>query len=287
MSAESLPRSYLYVPGNAHDKLAKALTRGADALILDLEDAVPLTEKDSARDAVVSWLAQPVDRGEVELWVRVNSGDGRSTDVNALAGLQNLTGLILAKVRDAAEVVSIAERLTERGDTNTLLMPMIETSAALLDARELAMQPRVHLLQVGEIDLAGEMGLIPGDDEAELAGIRTLVVLASAAAGIGSPVGPVSRNTGDLEALARSTELIRRQGFMGRACIHPAQVRVIHQVFAPSPAEVAEAHAVIALAEKASANGSGVVLDDAGRLVDAAVLHAAHRVLALAERSAS
>ena len=198
-----------------------------------------------------------------------------------------MTGLILAKVEGAAEVAAVAALLDERGDRDTLLMPMIETSSALLDAREIARGPRVHLLQVGEVDLAGEMALLPGDDEAELAGVRTLVVLASKASGLESPVGPVSRITRDLDAFRRSTELVRRQGFMGRACIHPAQVDVVHQVFTPTAEEVAEARAVLELVAQAEAEQSGVVLDSAGRLVDAAVLHSARRVLALAERGSA
>lgn len=285
MSAELLPRSYLYVPGNVSAKLAKATTRGSDALILDLEDAVPLAEKDSALETVVAWVSAQPAPGAVELWVRVNPGARRLTDVRALAGLSALRGLILAKVEDAHEVVEIGELLRELGDTSTLLMPMIETPGAVLDAREIARQPRVHQLQVGEIDLAGEAGITPGPDEAELGGIRTMIVLASAAAGINPPVGPVSRITNDVAALAESTARVARQGFMGRACIHPAQVPVVHGVFTPDAAEVEEALSVIDLVEDAELRGTGVVLDPQGRLVDVAVLHAARRVLALHHRS--
>lgn len=287
MTAASLPRSYLYVPGNAHDKLAKALLRGADALIVDLEDAVPMHEKDNARAAVVAWLAgQPVD-GPTELWVRVNAGPLRDADVRALVGIDALTGIILAKVEDAAEVAAIAALLEAAGDTTTLLMPLIETASAMLDARDIARAPRVHQLQIGEVDLTGETGIVPGDDEAELGALRAMVVLASTAAGINPPIGPVSRITSDLPALEVSTQRVRRQGFMGRACIHPAQIAVVHAVFTPSAAEIAEAESVIELVKAAEAQDSGVVLDAAGRLVDPAVLHAAHRTLAQAEAAAA
>lgn len=286
MTTGALPRSYLYVPGNAQDKLAKAFTRGADALILDLEDAVPMAEKHGARASVVAWLHDQPGGGDVQLWVRVNSGALLEPDVQALAGCPSLTGLVLAKVEDAAVVSTVVELLSAAGDTSTLLMPMVETASAVLDARDIARQPRVHQLQIGEIDLAGDVGITPGSDESELAGMRTLVVLASAAAGVQPPVGPVSRLTHDLRALRVSTERVRRQGFAGRACIHPAQVAVVHDVFTPSDKEVEEARGVIRLLRAAEAEGSGVVLDSSGRLVDSAVLASARKTLVLAERAA-
>lgn len=286
MSFGSLPRSYLYVPGNAAEKLAKALIRGADALIVDLEDAVPVSQKDAARHAVVAWLVQQPIGASTELWVRVNSGPLREVDVEALADIPQLTGIILAKVEDAEDVIATGELLAAAGDTTTLLMPLIETASAVLAAHAIASAPRVHQLQIGEVDLTGETGIIPGEDESELAGIRTMIVLASTAAKINPPVGPVSRITSDMDAFEISTQRARRQGFMGRACIHPAQVPVAHAVFTPSDVEVAEAQSVIRLVEAAEAQGSGVVLDEAGRMVDPAVLHAAHRTLALAQAAA-
>jgi citrate lyase subunit beta / citryl-CoA lyase len=279
-----MARSYLYVPGNAADKLAKAATRGADALIVDLEDAVPAAEKAAARASVVAWLAAAPP--PVPVWVRVNQGARRDDDLRAFAGRRGLTGVVLAKAVDAVDVAAADAVLSSAGDTATLLMPLLETAGAILDAAAIARQPRVHRLQIGEVDLTGELGISPGADEVELVGIRTQVVLASAAAGIEPPVGPVSRVTNDPVALAASTRRVRRLGFVGRACIHPAQIPVVHEVFTPTESEVAEARVVIALLEEAQARGDGAVLDGKGRLVDAAVLRAAHRTLALAGAAA-
>lgn len=284
-SAAVLPRTYLYVPGNVPEKLAKALQRGADALIIDLEDAVPLAEKDAARAVALEWLhGLPAETG-AEIWVRINQGPLRDIDVKALAGMPRITGLILAKVVDAAEVAQIDAALTSAGDCETRLMPMIETASALLDARDIARGPRVHQLQVGEIDLTGDTGVIPGGDEVELATMRTMVVLASAATGIHPPVGPVSRITNDPDVLRRSTQRVKALGFMGRACIHPAQVPVVHEVFTPTQDEITDAREVIALVKAAESAGTGVVLDDEGRLVDVAVLAGARKILALAEQA--
>ncbi|WP_326554354.1 HpcH/HpaI aldolase/citrate lyase family protein [Micromonospora sp. NBC_01813] len=277
------PRSYLYVPGDAADKLAKAARRGADALIVDLEDAVPLAGKAAAREAVVDWLA--AGPGDLPIWVRVNSGPLRDADLRAVAGQPALTGVVLAKVGAASEVAEAARLLADAADHDTLLMPMVETAAALLDIVAIARQPRVYQLQLGEVDLAGELGLEPGDDDAELAPTRSQVVVASAAAGLHPPVGPVSRITADDAALDASTRRLRRQGFVGRACIHPNQLPVVHQVYTPTAAEIRAARDTIALLETATADGTGVVLDAAGRLVDAAVLRGARRTLTLAERA--
>ncbi len=276
--ARSLPRSYLYVPGNSTDKLLRAFTRGADALIVDLEDAVPPADKDAARSDVVRWLAD-TEPGSAQIWVRVNSGAARAEDVAALTGSPSITGLALAKLDDPDEIADVVAMLTAGGDESTLLMPVLETARAILSAAAIARQPRVDQLQIGEVDLAADTGISAGSDEAELAALRAQVVLASAGAGINPPVGPVSREFRDLGLLEESTLRLRRQGFFGRCCIHPAQLDVVHQVFTPTESEVADAGALLTRFEAAVANGSGLLLDENGRLVDVAVVRYARRVL--------
>lgn len=276
-----LPRSYLYVPGNAPDKLARAPGRGADALVVDLEDAVPLAGKADARAAVLRWLGT-VDPGRCQVWVRVNAGALRGIDVAALAGAPHLTGLVLAKLDDPAEIGEVARALSAAGDDGTLLMPLLESGRAVLAADAIAAQPRVHQLQIGEVDLCADTAIEPGDDEAELAPLRARVVLASVAAGIAPPVGPVSRNFTDLARFADSTRRLRRQGFFGRCCIHPAQLSVVADVFTPTRDELAEAEALVSAFDAAVTAGSGVLLDDAGRMVDLAVVRSARRTLAAA-----
>ncbi len=283
-------RSYLYVPGDRPDVLAKAAGRGADALIVDLEDAVPADGKDAARKVVREYVtAAPVaGSGPVELWVRVN-GDGVAPEDIVAVASPSVTGFCLAKaenaeeVRAAADACAAAERALGLGDGAFLLAPLLESAAAVLDARTIAgASPRVSRLQVGEADLRAELGVTLGADERELLHVRSSVVLASVAAGIEPPVGPVSTNFRDLDALRESTLAISRLGYRGRACIHPAQLAVVNEVFTPSEEEVEAARRLVARFEEVTAAGSGVFTDESGRMVDLAVVRQARRVLASA-----
>lgn len=278
-----LPRSLLYVPGNAPDKLAKALARGADALIVDLEDAVPVSQKEQARDAVRAWV-DSLEMPAAQIWVRVNSGALREPDVRAFAGCPALSGLVLAKAADAAEISQVAAWLDEAGDEGLRLIPLLETPGAIQDVEAIAAAPRVHRLQVGEVDLAAELGMTPGPDDLELLAIRTRIVVASAAAGLHPPIGPVSREIRDPEKLAESSRRLARLGYLGRTCIHPNQIASVHEVFTPTEDDVADALEVVRLMSEAADGDTGVAVDAHGRLLDEAVLRHARRVLAMRER---
>lgn len=286
----SAARSYLYVPGDKPEVLAKALGRGADALIVDLEDAVAPGSKDDARGIVRDFLADlpAAGHGAVEIWIRVNGDGVAGHDIEAVAS-GAVTGFCLAKAESAEDVDAAAEacgraevRLGLEPGTFALA-PLLESAAAVLDARAIAAaSPRVVRLQVGEADLRADIGVTLGDDERELLFVRSSVVLASAAAGIEPPVGPVSTNFRDLDVLRTSTEALARMGYRGRACIHPAQAAVVNEVFTPTDGELAAARSLIERYEAASGAGEGVFTDDSGRMVDLAVIRQARRTLSLA-----
>jgi citrate lyase subunit beta/citryl-CoA lyase len=283
-------RSYLYVPGDKPEVLAKALGRGADALIVDLEDAVAPSAKDEARGIVAQFLAglPPAEEAEVEIWVRVNGDNLAPLDIDWVAA-PSVRGFVLAKterprdVENAAAACSRQEvRLGIIGGSFGLV-PLLESAAAVLDARAIASSSsRVTRLQVGEADLRADIGVTPGEDERELLMVRSSVVLASAAAGIDPPVGPVSTNFRDLDVLRASTEALARLGYVGRACIHPAQAAVVNEVFTPSEESVASARALVEAYDAAIAAGQGVFTDESGRMVDLAVVRQARRTLSLA-----
>ena len=277
-----LPRSHLYVPGNAGARLGKAWASDADAVIVDLEDAVPVAAKPSARLDVAEWLAATAaERAGTgrELWIRVNAGAEGLTDLDALAGAAGVTGLVPAKAT-VADLQTLATEL-DRRRLDWRLSPLLETPGAVLDARVIAALPRVLRLHLGEYDLCASTGTRPGADEAETAWARSWVVFASSEAGIHPPVAPVSTVVRNEEVFAASTERAARQGFVGRACIHPAQLPTVHAVFTPSPEAVARATALLTAYDATIAAGSGAYVDQDGRMVDEAVARAARRTVAL------
>jgi citrate lyase subunit beta/citryl-CoA lyase len=281
-----LARSYLYVPGDRADRLAGAPGRGPDAVIADLEDAVAAEHTDEAVDNVRAWLETPVADG-VQRWVRVEPGERGMDEIRSVFG-PGLTGICLAKV-GGPDVVHRAARLLdaleqEAGPSGrpTAMMPLIESAEGLQRLAEIAAAPRVEKLQLGELDLSADLGLVPGKDEVELAPYRAMVVLASAAAGLLPPVGPLSPQYRDLVQLESSTQLLKRSGFVGRAAIHPAQLPIIHATFTVTAQEIAQARSVLTRYDAARAEGSGVFVGPDGHMVDEAVVRQSRRMLSIA-----
>jgi citrate lyase subunit beta / citryl-CoA lyase len=285
-------RSYLYVPGDQPHKLRHALASGADAIIADLEDAVAPSAKVDARRSVAEWLATRFDGDQPELWVRVNASSRRLTeDVHAVVG-PAVAGICLPKTHSPEQVRMLGELLAaaeQRGGVaagSIRVVPLLESAAGLLSARAIAEQPRVWQLGLGELDLCAEVGIQPSADERELLPIRVQVVLASAAAGLAPPIGPVSTDLRDLVALRRSTEALRRVGFGSRWAIHPDQVAIINEAFTPTAGQVEAARRMVDRYDGALGHGVGVVVDEDGRMVDEAVVRAARRTLARARPAA-
>ncbi|MCO7219029.1 CoA ester lyase [Klenkia sp. PcliD-1-E] len=275
-------RSWLYVPGDRPDRFDKAVATGAGAVVLDLEDAVPPAGKDDARAAVVDWLAGPAT--DTQVWVRVGTGQRGADDVAAVARGARLTGVLLPKASTRAllervhDQLSAAEEATGRAPCTLGVSPLVESAAGVLAAPALAGGPRVRCLQLGEVDLAADLGVTPGPDGAELLLARSSVVLASAAAGIAPPPAAVSTVFRDLAAFEAETRRLVALGFRGRACIHPAQVEVVERVCRPAPEEVAAAREVLARLEASP----GVAVGADGTLLDEAVARRARATLALA-----
>ena len=257
-------RSYLYVPADRPEMLAKAAERGADALIVDLEDAVAPSRKPEARRILADFLP-----GSMETWVRVNNHpDLLADDLAASAGA---AGIVLAK----AEPETLSQALSL---TSLPLTPLVETAAGLLAAVELASTDGVVRLAIGEADLGAELGVTLGDDGTEMLYARSQLVVASAAAGIDAPMGPVLTDFRDHDSLRRSSEALARLGFGSRPAIHPAQVHIINESFTPTPEQVADARGLIEAFEAALAAGAGVGATD-GVMFDEAVVRQARRVL--------
>jgi citrate lyase subunit beta / citryl-CoA lyase len=285
----ALARSHLYVPGDRAEMVKKAGLRGADALIIDLEDAVALSHKDNARSIVAAALASGIE-GAGEIWIRVNSPsvrDGAETLADLeVAVTEGVAGVLVAKVDtpdEIATVVAEIERLEHaRSLPGTLMLgAMVESATGLAACEAIARSRRVARFQAGEADLAASLGIEVADDELEMLPIRHRIVAAAAAAGIDPPTGPVSIDIANLDRLAVSTLRLRRLGFAGRAVIHPAQIPIVHAAFTPSPEALARARHLVATFEAAVTDGTGVIVDAEGRMIDEAVVLSARRVLAI------
>ena len=279
-------RSFLFVPGDRPDMLAKAPARGSDALIVDLEDAVAPSAKRSARETTAAWITR-LEGPLPDIWVRVNHpGELFEADVLAVAH-PRLTGLMIPKVINAAELERVANLIDDVETTKRLpggslrLLPIIETAGGMLKVDELGAGRRVSQLMIGELDLSAELGISPSNSSALLP-LRMQVVVASAALGLEPPLGPVSPNFRDLDGLRTETSLLAGLGFGSRPAIHPAQVPIYNEIFNPSAAAVAEAERLIALYETALADGRGAVTDEDGHMVDEAVVRVARRTVAKA-----
>ncbi len=290
MSKDPQPviRSYLYVPADSGHRLAKAGTRGAEAVIADLEDSVPPARKEVARRAAAAWISEGCGSRGFERWLRLNPGSQGIADLHSVFR-PGLDGICLAKTSGADEVEAAADALSHLESQYgcrpgaTAIMPLIESGLGLRRADEIADAPRVRALQLGEIDLAADLGLPYRPHPEDLAPIRLRIVIASAAAGLQQPVGAVSPQFRDIPTFRSDTKRLRQAGFLGRAAIHPSQIPVIHDVFAVSAEELAAAKAAVSRYDAALAAGEGASTDQEGVMVDEATVRSSRRLIALAQ----
>jgi len=277
------PRSYLYVPGDRDDRIKKVLKRGADAIILDLDDSVIAENKSMAREIVSDWLEGHVGHLP-NIWLRITV-DNPADDIQAISA--PIAGLIVPRAEtpllaEVDQLLSAKERALrcKVGDINVI--PLVESARGLLSAEELASAPRTLRLGIGRADLAGELGLAVDPEGPEFQSILLQLVIASSAAGIAAPVAPASTDFRNLDALRASTKQLMRLGFRGRTAVHPAQLAVINAVFTPTPGEIERASRLVSALDAARRDGSGVTTDENGGMVDAAIVRSAREVLARA-----
>jgi citrate lyase subunit beta/citryl-CoA lyase len=272
-------RSALYVPGDRPERFERALRSEADAIVLDLEDAVAPGRKEFARGAVSEFLGSPATK---PVFVRVNglASGLTSDDLRALTA-RRIDGIRLPKVEDAAGTAA-AVRLLEAQELAVDLWCLLESARAVELAYEIACSPRVAAIGLGEADLRASLGAT----EVGLDYARSRCVVAARAAGLPAPMLAVYTLLGDEQGLRRSTERGRALGFFGRSAIHPEQLGVINEVFTPSAEEVAAAQEIVLALGEAAADGPGAVALPDGRFVDRAVAEQARSVVALAEHLA-
>lgn len=281
-------RSYLFAPGDHARRREKAFECGADAVILDLEDAVAADGKAAAREAVAAALATP---RACRAYVRVNGPDSPWCwdDLLAVVG-PGLDGILVPKAERAEDlrtldwVIGQLERERGLAAGGIELMALVESARGVAALPALAAAtPRLARLSYGIADYSLDVGLEPAGDEAELAWLRATLVQASRAAGLEPPVDSVVVQVRDEARFTASAERARRAGLGGKLCLHPGQVPLANAVFSPGEAELARARAIVAAFEAAAAAGSAAI-SVGGEFVDYPVVARARALLALADR---
>jgi len=275
---DRLRRSLLYVPASSEPMLRKAGSRGADVLIVDLEDGVLPEAKEAARDRARR-LWPELEFGGSEALLRTNAAGSpwQDADLESAAAIRP-EGVVLPKCEEPSAVAGVARRLP-----GTRLFLMVETARGVLAAPELARVERVAGLLFGAADFRASIRASRDPDEAELLVARARLVLAARAAGVlafDTPYFDYRDETG----LERSARRARTLGFDGKTAIHPGQVRVLNRVFAPTLEEVERAMAVVAALEAAAREGRAVATVD-GEMVEALHGAEARRTLAMARKA--
>ena len=269
----ALSSHFLFAPGTRPERFQKALDSGADAVILDLEDAVPEEEKELARNAIRSAWPSFTQEQKGRLVIRSNSPGSKfySADL-ILAKELDITCILIPKSESPDQINGAALVLP-----NSAIIPMIETALGLEHLREIANSNQVIRLALGNIDLQVDLGMTCGVDETELQTARFQIVLASRLAEIAPPIDGVTPSTDNIEQITRDAKRAKRMGFGAKLCIHPKQVAIVQAAFMPSQEDLVWAKKVIE-ADKAS-KGGAVKLD--GRMIDRPVVVLAQRTLAL------
>ena len=278
-------RTMLYLPGNNPNMLTRGYLFGSDGVVLDLEDAVAMVEKDTARILVSKYLKQG-EFGSCYVSVRINGVDTEywKDDLAAIVPNKRLDGIRVPKVEDAGTVKIIDEELSRLEEKNGLpvgkltLHCLLETAHGIWNAYEIAKaSPRIEAIIPGGEDLRADLKTNRSDDSTELEWARRMLVFAARAAGV-EPLDTVVPRITDDEGLRKETEFIKQLGFSGKSIIHPNQIKIIHDIFTPTEAEIAKAQKIIAAAKEAAERGQGAVTVD-GKMVDIPVVKRAEYTL--------
>jgi len=282
-------RSMLYVPATSEKFIEKAHERGADAIKIDLEDAVALAEKARARTLVRS-AAKTVARGGADVLVRVNRPLRMAVDDLEASVWPEVHGLVLPKVESADHIGFLAEIITEVEDERDMqrghikLMALIETPRGYSNVRDIAhSSERLSAIALGQEDFSAEMGMVEPEGMSLLSYYQTVQVAAREAGilPIGYP-GSIAEFT-DLELFKSNALVARKLGFDGGACIHPKQVPILNEAFTPTDEEIDRSERMVAAYDAAMAAGDGAVAFE-GKMIDVPVVARAERILSIRDR---
>ncbi|MBP6115331.1 MAG: CoA ester lyase [Neisseriaceae bacterium] len=272
MTPLALPlRSLLFVPATHLERIVKAFNSGADAVVVDWEDAVAATHKHAARADTLRYLAE---HPETKVWVRINAvtSEHYADDVSACLQCEGIIGVLLPKAEHEHQVSALAQ------NTHKPVLAMIETPLGLLNLAQIATAKGLYRLSYGALDLAQALGASPNTPGGDLLmhQVRFQLLLHSQVNGLAAPIDSVYPDFTDDAGLIQRAECWQQMGFAGMLCIHPRQIAPLHALLAPSPARLAWAKAVV---QQADSSGQLAFKLD-GEMVDAPVIARARQLLA-------
>lgn len=276
-------RSRLYAPGNNPRFIENAAASGADGVILDLEDSVSPERKCEAR-VLTSYALASLDFGDTEIMVRINQGYEATDDLSWIVP-QPVQHILIPKVESAEQVAAnrdMIEMVMELCGREQFpwLMPIIESPRGVLNALSIADSvPEMAALTLGLQDLTAEMGVAPTPEGRESFTARSIIVMAARAAGL-QPIDTVYTDVKNEEGLKKSVEEAKMLGFVGKGCIHPAQVKTVTEGFMPTPEQVERARMIVAAMKDAEEKGLGAVALGS-KMIDPPVARQARSVLKL------
>lgn len=272
-------RSFLFVPATRPERFSKALDSGADWVVIDLEDAVAVADKASARENLADGFSGLSAEQRARVLVRINPTDSEfhDADLALLAVLveEGLRAVMVPKAAVAAEIQRLVDRLSE----DIEVVALVESLAGVDALDYLAKLPSVVRFAFGHLDFQVDMGMHCGEQEMELAPVRFAIAAASRRANMAPPIDGVTVDTKDLARIQRDIDRAVGFGYTGKLCIHPAQVDTVNRAFAPSQSDIEWAQRVVA---EADAHGGAVFSLD-GKMVDMPVISKAAHILAKAQ----
>jgi citrate lyase subunit beta/citryl-CoA lyase len=279
----AVPRSYLYAPANRPEKIAKAMQGPSDAVICDLEDAVPTGEKEAA---LASLLVSPdiARASSRSLCVRINEGERGYHDLERLLDAGVPLDMVLVPKCEAGAGLRALDELLQRAEVRSgrlaKIQPIIESVTGLYSmAEQMRCSLRILRFSFGAGDFVIDLGAQPTPGRQETLAARSMIVMQSRHLNLAGPVAHVFSRFRDLDGLRQVCLEDRSLGFRARACIHPDQVPIVNDVFTPSQAEIDRAHMLLAAYETAAAGGNGAIVLTDGTFVDEAGARSARALL--------
>ncbi|MFJ5769023.1 HpcH/HpaI aldolase/citrate lyase family protein [Psychrobacillus sp. NPDC093180] len=277
----NLARSYLFVPGTNKDMIKKAIASDADCIILDLEDAVALAEKEKAREAVKESLIR--FSKDKEIFVRINDCETSFWEEDLICAVANgAAGVVVPKSESEQNIRLVCQKVREATTESSSafqVIPLIETAKGVQFVYAIAAADEmISKMAFGSIDFSLDIGCELSASGMELLFARSQIVIASRAAGIEAPIDTVFADFNDAAGFENEAKIARQLGFKAKLIIHPKQIQIINQLFSPSEQEISNAMAIVKAFEEAEENGVASIAVN-NQMVDYPVYKKAKRLL--------